>query len=154
MCEIVAIVLLAMKVSKIAGNKGRSSAGYVVLFISGWVGGEFLGVILSFILARGEPELVVAYGFALVGAAIGAGSVFTLVALLPPLEDDDYDNPWRKRRGRYEDDIEDGDRPRGSDFDDDESYREKFRPSRQRAAEDQSSEDDESYRRKRRPSEE
>jgi hypothetical protein len=154
MLEIILIVVLSKKIASMASDKGRTAAGYVVLFIVGWLGGEFIGAVIGVILNRGQVSGL-AYLFALLGAAVGAGCVFTLVSLLPPVEDEDYDRPRRRRRRRRirgEDEYEEERRPRRRDDDDDESYRDKFRTRRSREAEN-SSEDDEDetrYRRKRR----
>jgi hypothetical protein len=156
MLEIILIVVLSKKIAAMASEKGRAAAGYVVLFILGWLGGEFIGAIFGVILNKGDMRPT-AYLFALIGAAIGAGSVFTLVALLPSLEEEDY-RPRRKRRRRRrdEDDYDGERRSRREVSDGDESYREKFRAKRKREVEDAPEEDDADagYRRKRRSSEE
>jgi hypothetical protein len=156
MLEIILIVVLSKKIASIASDKGRVAAGYVVLFIVGWLGGEFFGAVVGVILNRGEVSGI-AYVFALLGAAVGAGSVFTLVTLLPPVEDEEYDRPRRKRRRRRirdEDDYEEERRKHHRD-DDEESYRDKFRSTRSRENKEnlEDEEDETRYRRKHRGSE-
>jgi len=143
MCEIILIVLLAKKVAAMATEKGRASAGYVVLFIVGWLGGEFIGELFGAIVNKGEMSAGV-YAFALLGAAIGAGSVFMLIALLPPLEDEESYRPGRRRRTRdhYEDDYDGERRSRRDAYAGDESYREKFQAGRKREVDEQSEEVD------------
>jgi hypothetical protein len=138
MCEIILIVVLAKKIAAKASANCRASAGYVVLFVLAWFGCEFIGGLFGVIINNGEADMST-YGLALVGAAIGAGSVFTLVSLLPPLEDNEYD---RSRRNWDEADYEGERRSRGGAYAGDESYREKFQPGQNRDVEDQPEESD------------
>src|SRR5260370_27777381 len=110
MLEILLIWSLGKKIGAIASDKGRSSGGYIALFVLAWFGGEFAGGVFGVILNRGEVSAIV-YLFALLGAVVGAGAVFILVSLLPSVEDEDYDRPRRKRRRRERDGDEyDGER--------------------------------------------
>ena len=129
MCEIILVILLAQKLAAMVREKGRSPVGFVVLFVALWIVGELVGAVVGVIvtLAINQPGLndapinPLAYGFALAGAAIGAGIGFAIVMSLSPLEEarrprlrdiddeDDEDDPYERRRRR----------PRSSSPDDD-----------------------------------
>src|SRR5258707_15290175 len=88
MLEIILIWVLAKKLGAMASDKGRAAAGWIVLFVFLWFSCEFLGAIFGTILTRGE-FFPVGYLFALLGAAIGAGSSFMIVSILPPVENEE-----------------------------------------------------------------
>ena len=88
--DIVVCFLLARKVARIAGDKGRSKAGWVTLFVLLFFGGELTGAVIT-LIAMGEPEpgLGVILG-AVVGAGFGAIIGFTIVNSLSPVAKEPY----------------------------------------------------------------
>jgi hypothetical protein len=149
----------AKKIGEMATDKGRNSAGYVVMFVLLWFGGEILGAIFGLILSKGEL-FPVAYIFALVGAAVGAGTGFMIVGSLPALEDEDI-YPRRRRRRRREREEAEEDRPRRrrlrpEDETENDSYRERFKPRRIERRDELSDDEDVEtrYRRRRRQEDE
>jgi hypothetical protein len=104
MCEIVIIYRLCKQLAGMCKDRGRGAAGYVLLLILFWFGGEISGAIAGVVVTEGKGGMVV-YVFALVGAAIGAAIVFAIVNSLPPTEavadQDDHD----LRRTEYDDNI-------------------------------------------------
>jgi hypothetical protein len=140
MLEIILIIFLAKMIGNIATEKGRNAAGYIVLFVLMWVGGEIVGAIIGVIISRGELS-VGGYLFAILGAAVGAATAFMITSCMPSVEEDEY-VPRRRRKRRWIRDEDDDYRPRKrtqrlDDADEDESYREKFRPRTRREQEDE-----------------
>jgi len=140
MLEILLIWILAKKIGAMASNKGRNAAGYIVLFVLAWFGGEILGAIFGAVLNKGE-FFPTGYLFALVGAAVGAGSAFIIVGALPAIEEEDY-RPRRKRRRREREEEVEGE----------DSYRSKFKPRRTKPRDETEDEEEPEtrYRRRRR----
>jgi hypothetical protein len=96
MLEILIIIALSRKIAEITKNKGRGAAGWIVMFIALWIGGELLGafiaVFASVIVNGGEePNMLFAWVGGLVGAATGAVISFAVINSLAPLgRDDEY----------------------------------------------------------------
>ena len=96
MIEILVIIALSRKIAAITKSKGRSAAGWIIMFIALWIGGEVLGAffaVFASIIASGgdEPNMLVAWVGGLVGAAAGAAISFAVVNGLAPLgRDDEY----------------------------------------------------------------
>ena len=96
MLEILAIIVLSRKIAAITKEKGRSAAGWIVMFVALWIGGEILGVFIAMFasaIANGgdEPNMIVAWVGGLVGAATGAVISFAVVKSLAPIgRDDEY----------------------------------------------------------------
>ena len=81
MLEIVFLIWYVKKLAGIAATKHRSS-GWGALGAIGWVGGEVSGGIVG---ARGGAVGMDLYGYALLGAAVGAVVAYLVVRLLPAL---------------------------------------------------------------------
>jgi uncharacterized membrane protein YeaQ/YmgE (transglycosylase-associated protein family) len=90
MLEILLIIFLSKKIGRIAASKGRSQAGYIVLFVLLWVGGEFAGALYG---AIQDEEGFLAYVYALAGAAAGAILAFIIVNALPDRRQDFVPDP-------------------------------------------------------------
>jgi hypothetical protein len=89
MLEILFIWFLGKKIAAIATAKGRRPAGYVVLFVVMWFGGEISGAIASVATAGGGgPDMCEFYEFALLGAIVGGVITFIIVSCLPAIHDD------------------------------------------------------------------
>jgi hypothetical protein len=118
MLEIVLIVVISKKIAAMLKEKGRSSAGYIVLFVLLWFGGEIVGAIVgTFVTMAGmapggmnDGFNFVAYIFALFGAAIGGTVGYLIANAVPPLDD-----PRKKALDVFDDDLDedDDDRERG-----------------------------------------
>ena len=54
MIEIVVIVLVSIKIAFMIKEKGRNAAGYIVLFIGLWVGGEIIGAVAGVIFEASQ----------------------------------------------------------------------------------------------------
>lgn len=122
MLEILLIFGLSKRIAAIAKDKGRGATGWVLLFILFWVGGELcggiLGGILSFVAdnAAEEPNLLLVYGCAIAGAAVGAISAFVIVKSLSSVKEedeywrapdaDDYDEKFGPRKARRREDTD------------------------------------------------
>ena len=92
MLEIVLLWVLGKRISAMARDRGRSPAGYVVLFVAMWIGCEILGgitgAVLSIVGGANEPELLLMWGCGVFGAALGAVVCFLIVNALPPVRTD------------------------------------------------------------------
>jgi hypothetical protein len=135
MCDIFVIIFTAIRVAKIAKDKGRSSVGYVFMALAFCIIGEIGGIVGGVVLAnegnmnQDDAIFPIAIG-GLVGLAIGVGISFAIVSSLSPIEtrrrryddgyEDDYDRRAR-RRERYDDDYDD--RPRRRREEPDERFR-------------------------------
>src|SRR5947209_7543491 len=90
MLELILIYAIAKNIAKKCKEKGRIAAGWVILFIVSWVGGEFTGGIVGVLLNGGELGPA-AYLCALLGAASGAIISFVIVNNLPAIRsEEDY----------------------------------------------------------------
>ena len=87
MLEILLLIWLGRKIAAMARERGRSSAGYVLMLVGLWIGGEIAGLIVGFMLVSARPGEFnpTAYIFALVGAAAGAIAAFVIVNSLKPV---------------------------------------------------------------------
>ncbi len=120
MLEIILIVIISKKIAAQLAEKGRSAAGYIVLFVFLWIGGEIIGAIVGTIITvvqnPNAPEAgfnFLAYIFALLGAALGGTIGYLIASSVPPLEDprkraldefdEDDDDRERERRRRRQD---------------------------------------------------
>ncbi len=74
MLEIVILFFLARSVGEIVRSKGRQAGWYQVLAVVLWIGGELTGGVIGGIVgALTDTGMALAYVFALLGAAVGAG---------------------------------------------------------------------------------
>jgi hypothetical protein len=107
--DIIVCILLARKVARIVGEKGRSKAGWITVFVLLFFVGELAGGVTA-LIALGEPEpgLGVVLG-AVVGAGAGAILGLAIVNSLSPvakepywdeLDDQDYGEKFDPRRPR------------------------------------------------------
>ena len=118
MLEIFVIIAVSQKIAAMMKEKNRGAAGFIVLFVILWLGGEIVGAIVGVLATElndgpvndGFP--LVPYFFALIGAAIGGTIGYVIPASLSPLEDparrrfddfDDEDEYERERRRRKRD---------------------------------------------------
>jgi hypothetical protein len=84
MLEILAIWALASKIGSIVKEKGHKTAGYIVLAIALWVGGELVGAVVGTVVsALLEASQCLVYLFALAGAACGGGIAYLIATNLP-----------------------------------------------------------------------
>jgi hypothetical protein len=104
MCEIFLVWALGKQLAEYARRKGHTPAGYVVILVVLWIAGEIGGFIVGAIISTlgssgggtygggyggggyggsSEPNIVIFYGCAILGAALGAAISFGIVALLP-----------------------------------------------------------------------
>ena len=87
MLEILVIVIVSNKIAAMQREKGRTAAGYVVLFIALWLGGEIFGaiagVVASLLMDRGGPDndgFFVVYILALIAALTSTTTVSRILA--------------------------------------------------------------------------
>lgn len=166
MLEILLLWFGCKKIGDMVENKGYGSALFKILFVVAYFLGLLFGSVLGHALTelQGAPAqgtgMLRIYGFALVGALLGAGSVFFLALILPEQgRERDYMDDYygsRRRRGSGErlrrrreeddrprrDDYEVRDRPRRRSADDD-------RPRRREDDRDRRRDDDEDRPRRR-----
>lgn len=94
MLEIIILFRLAKRIGAIVTEKGRKKGGYQLLLVVLWFGGEIFGGIVGGVLAafvaesEGSGQLL-AYGFALAGAIVGAVIAFQIAKHLEPLNGDE-----------------------------------------------------------------
>lgn len=86
MLEIILLIFLTRKIGEIVEEKGRKSGWYKLLTVVLWIGGEVIGAIIGFVIVNltGSAELL-AYLFAILGAAAGAGTAFLIARSLTPV---------------------------------------------------------------------
>lgn len=80
MLEIIVVIALGRKLGEMAEQRGHGK-GWIALVLL-WFVGELLGGIVGF-LVMGDEGLA-PYLFALVGAALGGGAAYAIVANLAP----------------------------------------------------------------------
>ncbi len=107
MLEIIILYKLCSNIGATVERLGRQKIGYQLLLIAFWFGGEFSGglvaAIISAIIAGGEPNMLLVYLTALLGAVVGAFLCFFLVKNLPSLKEEwkedafDEDELFRRR---------------------------------------------------------
>jgi hypothetical protein len=153
MLEIILVWVASKKIAAMAEYKSYSPAvraGFVIMFIVLWFGGEIMGAVFGTIMTRGrEDNFWKVYFAALAGAGIGAGVGFTIVAILP---DQGRLRKKRRRRRRVDDDDgyeEEGRRPRRRRADVADDYEDEDRPRRKRRREDEDDYEDEDRPRRR-----
>ncbi|HEX7313031.1 MAG TPA: hypothetical protein VF297_03885 [Pyrinomonadaceae bacterium] len=74
MLEIIILIFLTRRVGEIVRSKGRKAGWFQVLTVVLWIGGELTGGIIGGIVgALTDSGMLLAYVFALLGAAAGAG---------------------------------------------------------------------------------
>ncbi|MBP8805156.1 MAG: hypothetical protein KBG48_09005 [Kofleriaceae bacterium] len=81
MLEIIGLIWFGKKLSHLAQAKHRSG-GWGALGVLGWIGGEVVGALYG-VSNAATPGGV--YGYALLGAALGALGAFGIVRALPAL---------------------------------------------------------------------
>jgi hypothetical protein len=91
MLDIIVLLILRQSLSGMARRRGLNATGYtwmlVLLWFGGQIGGFLIGLGLAAAIARGDaPNLMVAYGVGLAGAAFGALLTFGIVAAKPSIE--------------------------------------------------------------------
>ena len=69
MLEIIAIVILGQKISKLVKEKGLSPSKYVIIMVLLWIGLEFFGAFIGTIMIG--PGMA-AYPLGILGAIVGA----------------------------------------------------------------------------------
>jgi Na+-transporting methylmalonyl-CoA/oxaloacetate decarboxylase beta subunit len=74
MLEIIILIFLTRHVGGIVRSKGRTAGWFQVLTVVLWIGGELTGAVIGAIVgALTDSGRLLAYLFALLGAAAGAG---------------------------------------------------------------------------------
>ena len=84
MIEIIILVQFCKKLAAIARDKNRSGSWGAVGAV-GWIGGEITGAVIG---ASGGAEAMNLYGFAILGAIIGAVIAYVIVKSLKELPSD------------------------------------------------------------------
>jgi hypothetical protein len=104
MLEIILMIVFSRKIAAMVREKGRSPAGYVVMFILFWIAGELLGGIVGAFVSlivnpQQEPSLIMIWGLGLLGAALGAGIGYFIASSVSPVHDryDEYDDDFDSR---------------------------------------------------------
>lgn len=105
MLEIIVLLCLLGVIGNMALRRGRSQLLLGLALVGCWFGGEvaggMLGYALSALVSDGRPNLLLVYGSALVGAALGSGTVLLVVRYLPPVNGvwrDLASSPFRRSR--------------------------------------------------------
>src|SRR5205814_243965 len=95
MLEIIALLISFGVIGNMACRRGRSESLFGLLLTVCWFGGEVAGGVVGYacsVAAYGDqPNLLLIYGLALSGAALGAGLAFLIAHRLPPI-----DGVWRE----------------------------------------------------------
>lgn len=74
MLEIIILIFLTRKVGEIVRSKGHKAGWFQFLAVVLWIGGEVIGAVIGGIVgALSNTGMGLAYLFALLGAAAGAG---------------------------------------------------------------------------------
>ncbi|MGD9645400.1 MAG: hypothetical protein AB7U73_06785 [Pirellulales bacterium] len=84
MIEILVMIAVVKKIAARARDKGQSAGLFGFLLVVFWVIGELVGAAFGTAVTvanTGEPQMVVVYAMALIGAALGASSAFGLLGL-------------------------------------------------------------------------
>lgn len=84
MIEIIILVQFCKKLAAIARDKNRSGSWGAVGAV-GWIGGEITGAVIG---ASGGAEAMNLYGFAILGAIVGALIAYVIVKSLKELPSD------------------------------------------------------------------
>ena len=84
MIEIIILVQFCKKLAAIARDKNRSGSWGAVGAV-GWIGGEITGAVIG---ASGGAEAMNLYGFAILGAIVGAVIAYVIVKSLKELPSD------------------------------------------------------------------
>lgn len=87
MLEIFTLIWLTRRVGEIVGAKGRKPGWYKFMTVVLWFGCEVGGAIIGGIIVAlsGSEAAWLAYLFALVGAACGAGAAILIAKAVPPV---------------------------------------------------------------------
>ena len=85
MIEIIALYYFAKNVGEIVEAKGHRSLWYKVLAVVMWIGGEAVGAVVGAILLGQAGGQCTIYLFALLGAAMSAGTVYLIAKNLQPV---------------------------------------------------------------------
>jgi NhaP-type Na+/H+ or K+/H+ antiporter len=98
MIEIFIIIAVSRKIAAMMKEKGRSAAGYVVIFVFLWVFGELMGAAIGLIASASMNNNTgpmndrffhwLTLVGALFGAAIGGGIGFMIASAMPEVEDE------------------------------------------------------------------
>jgi len=128
--EILILWKFGAKVGEMAYRKGYNRAGFIIMFVGMWFGGEILGAIIGVILSGGRADdFGPIYGGALLGAVVGGVIGYRIVAALPDqyrprtIPSDEYEE-----NGRYQEPYEEEDHVPGRP--NNESFKEGRPPSR------------------------
>ncbi len=90
MIELIALVLLVLRVGKILEAKGRKALHYQILTVALWFGGELLGAIVGFaIIVIIDPHDLVVFVLIVIcvlsGAAAGGLASYLIARRVPPI---------------------------------------------------------------------
>lgn len=84
MIEILVVISLTKGIASRAREKGQSAGLFGTLLVAFWVLGELLGGLAGAFASAangGEPQMIVVYAGALIGAAIGAATAYGLLGM-------------------------------------------------------------------------
>ena len=109
--EIFILISLSRNIAAKAREKGRSGAPFVIMLLVLWIGGEVFAAVaavvaVAIITGDEEPNLLIVYPAAIVGAIIGAVVAFQIMKAVAPArargdDGDDY-NDRRDRDADYD----------------------------------------------------
>jgi uncharacterized membrane protein YeaQ/YmgE (transglycosylase-associated protein family) len=90
MLEIIAIIILSMRIGTIVKEKGRKPGWYYFMTVALWVGGEIVGAFIGAIIlaisgVHSTTQQCLTYLFALAGAAAGGVAAYFIAKNLSPV---------------------------------------------------------------------
>lgn len=95
MIEIMVLIHFCKKMGALCRSRGRKAGWFQFLLVLAWFGGEFFAAIFAsvvYMMVAGrfdeEPPFLIVYISALLGAGLGAWSIFLLVKMLPSLKEE------------------------------------------------------------------
>lgn len=84
MIEILVVVSLTKGIASRAREKGQSAGLFGTLLVAFWVLGELIGGLVGAFASAangGEPQMIVVYAGALIGAGIGAATAYGMLGM-------------------------------------------------------------------------
>ena len=90
MLEIIAIIVLAGQMGKMAKRKGQNPGYWKLYTVLGWIGGEFIGALIA-IKLMGKQDYLSLLPIAIVGAAVGYFIVRGLLSRMPDVPEEGFE---------------------------------------------------------------